>query len=176
MSRRLALLIATYDYRDAGLRRLVSPAHDAEALAAVLRDPEIAGFEVTALVNEPSHVVGEAIGDFYRDRRSDDLTLLYFTGHGLKDDEGRLHLAMSNTRRDSLTFTALSAEQVDRAMSACRSRQQVLILDCCYSGAFPAGRAPKGDAEVHALARFQAAGAPCSPRPTRRSTRSRAIG
>jgi hypothetical protein len=34
MARRLALLIATYDYQDAGLRRLTAPAHDAQALCA----------------------------------------------------------------------------------------------------------------------------------------------
>src|SRR5882757_8177178 len=158
MGRRLAMLIATYEYQDSALRQLTAPAHDAEALAAVLRDPAIAGFEVTTLVNEPHHRVGEAIGDFYRDRRRDDLTLLYFTGHGLKDDSGRLHLAMTNTRRDSLLFTALSAEQIDQAMEGCVSRQKVLILDCCYSGAFPAGRLAKADTAVHALERFQGRG------------------
>ncbi|MFD4507086.1 caspase family protein [Streptomyces sp. NPDC058457] len=158
MGRRLALLIATYDYQDTGLRQLTAPAHDADGLAAVLRDPAIAGFEVTTLVNEPHHVVGRAIGDFYRDRRRDDLTLLYFTGHGLKDDTGRLYLAMTDTHRDSLLFTALSAEQIDQAMEGCVSRQKVLILDCCYSGAFPAGRLAKADTAVHALERFQGRG------------------
>ncbi|MEV0372015.1 PQQ-binding-like beta-propeller repeat protein [Streptomyces sp. NPDC050636] len=159
MGRRLALLIATYAYQDAGLRRLTAPAHDAEALADVLRDPQIAGFEVTQLVNKPHYEVGEAIGDLYRDRRRDDLTLLYFTGHGLKDDEGRLHLAMTNTRRDNLAFTSLPAELVDQAMSSCMSRQKVLILDCCYSGAFPAGRLAKAaTGDVHALERFQGRG------------------
>jgi len=158
MGRRLALLIATYQYQDTGLRRLTAPAHDAESFATVLQDPDIAGFEVTTLINEPHHRVGEAIGDFYRDRRRDDLTLLYFTGHGLKDDNGRLYLAMANTRRDSLLFTALSAEQIDQAMSGCPSRRQVLILDCCYSGAFPAGLLAKADTDVHALDRFRSQG------------------
>jgi DNA-binding beta-propeller fold protein YncE len=158
MGRRLALLIATYEYQDTQLRRLTAPAHDAEALAEVLGDPDIADFEVTTLVNEPHHRVGEAIGEFYRDRRRDDLTLLYFTGHGLKDDNGRLYLAMANTRRDTLLFTALSAEQIDQAMAACTSRRQVLILDCCYSGAFPAGRLAKADPEVHTLERFHGQG------------------
>src|SRR3954466_9563846 len=149
MGRRLALLIATYQYQDTGLRQLTAPAHDAEALAAVLQDPDIAGFEVTTLINEPHHRVGEAIGDFYRDRRRDDLTLLYFTGHGLKDDDGRLYLAMINTRRDSLLFTGLSATSISEAMDQCASRRKVLILDCCYSGAFPAGRTAKADPAVH---------------------------
>jgi hypothetical protein len=162
MGRRLALLIATYLYQDTGLRQLTAPAHDVEALAGVLADPGIAEFEVTTLINEPHHRVGEAIGDFYRNRKRDDLTLLYFTGHGLKDDDGRLYLAMTNTRRESLLFTALSGEQIDHAMEACASQRKVLVLDCCYSGAFPAGRVAKADAEVHALERFQGKGPDCA--------------
>jgi hypothetical protein len=158
MGRRLALLIATYEYQDAGLRRLTAPAHDAQALAAVLEDPRIAGFEVTVLLNEPHYRVGEVVGEFYRNRRRDDLTLLYFSGHGLKDDDGRLYLAMANTRRDSLLFTGLSAEAVDQAMEGCLSRQKLLILDCCYSGAYPAGRLAKADMAVHTLERFQGRG------------------
>ena len=158
MGRRLALLIATDQYEDAGLRRLTAPGADAEAFAAVLRDPDIAGFDVTMLTNQPYHRVGEAIGDFYRDRRRDDLMLLYFTGHGLKDDDGRLFLAMTNTKRASLLFTSVSAEQIDHAMKGCASRQTVLVLDCCYSGAFPAGRLAKSDTQVHVLERFQGRG------------------
>jgi uncharacterized caspase-like protein len=103
-------LVATYSYQDAGLRQLAAPGHDAEALAEVLRDPEIANFDVIILINEPHYVVRNAIGEFYPNRRRDDLTLLYFTGHGLKDDQGRLYLAMTNTKRDDLLFTALSAQ------------------------------------------------------------------
>src|SRR4051812_24622073 len=118
----------------------------------------MAGFDVTMLINQPHHVVGEAIADFFAERSRDDLTLLYFTGHGVKDDEGRLYLAMSNTRRDALMFTSISAAQVNDAMDACRSRRKVLVLDCCYSGAFPAGRTPKSDDAVQTLERFQGKG------------------
>src|SRR4051794_6820023 len=152
---RKALVVATYRYADGGLSQLAAPEHDAEAFAAVLQDAEIAGFDVTMLVNQPHHVVGEAIADFYGDCRRDDLTLLYFSGHGLKDDEGRLHLAMTNTRREALMFTAISAAQLNEAMDACSSRRKVLILDCCYSGAFPAGRTAKSDEGVQTLERFQ---------------------
>jgi hypothetical protein len=157
-SGRKALVVATYRYADSGLSQLAAPEHDAEAFASVLQDPEIAGFDVTTLVNQPHHVVGEAIADFYGDCRRDDLTLLYFSGHGLKDDEGRLHLAMTNTRRQALMFTAISAAQLNEAMDACPSRRKVLILDCCYSGAFPAGRTAKSDEGVQTLERFQGKG------------------
>src|SRR5687768_16353302 len=110
------------------------------------------------LVNKPHYEVGEAIADFYGGARRDDLTLLYFTGHGVKDDEGRLYLAMTNTRRAALMFTAISAAQLNDAMDASRSRRKVLVLDCCYSGAFPAGRTAKADEGVQTLERFQGKG------------------
>ena len=47
---RKALIVATYEHADAGLRRLTAPERDAESLAAVLEDPQIADFDVTMLV------------------------------------------------------------------------------------------------------------------------------
>jgi uncharacterized caspase-like protein len=155
---RRALVVATYEYADGGLRRLTAPEHDADSFAEVLKNPAIAGFDVTMLVNQPHYVVGEAIADFYTGAGRDDLTLLYFTGHGVKDDEGRLYLAMTNTRREALMFTAISGAQLNDAMDSSRSRRKILILDCCYSGAFPAGRTAKSDEGVHTLERFQGRG------------------
>src|SRR5208337_2761688 len=151
VGRRVALLVATDRYRDTGLSRLAAPASDARQLAAVLRDIRIAGFEVTTLYNKPHYVVGRAIGDFYRDRRGNDLTLLYFTGHGVKDEDGRLYLAMTDTDRENLPFTGVPSEQIRAAMEGSRSRQKVLVLDCCYAGAFPVGLGIKGAPSVHAL-------------------------
>jgi uncharacterized caspase-like protein len=158
VGRRVALLVATDRYQDTGLSRLAAPASDAEQLAAVLRDTRIGGFEVTTLYNEPHYVVARAIGKFYRDRRGDDLTLLYITGHGVKDDDGRLYLAMTDTDRENLPFTGVPSEQIRAAMEGSRSRQKVLILDCCYAGAFPAGLGVKGDPSVHALEQLGGSG------------------
>ncbi|WP_371403446.1 caspase family protein [Kribbella sp. NBC_00662] len=152
MGRRRALLVATYEYEDAGLRRLTTPAQDAEALADVLEDPAIAGFEVQVLINEPTSRVGEAIGEFYATAERDDLTLLYFSGHGLKDDNGRLYLAMKNTKRERLRFSALPAHMIDEAVEDSPARQKILILDCCYAGAYTVERFAKSDAAIHTKA------------------------
>jgi uncharacterized caspase-like protein len=154
---RFGLLIASYQYDDAGLRQLVAPPHDAEALAAALRDPEIGGFEVQTVINRPKHEV-ERLIEFFADRRRDDLLLLYFSGHGLKDDSGRLFLAMSNTERRFLNATAVPAGFVRDAIEQTRSRQTVLVLDCCYSGAFSRGMVAKADTAVHTSDRFAASG------------------
>src|ERR1039457_2838618 len=100
-ARRLALLVATNRYQGDGglLSELAAPGNDAKRLAAVLRDPEIAGFDqVDILNNKPRHLVEKSIGDFCADRGRDDLLLLYFTGHGVKDLSGRLHLATTDTK------------------------------------------------------------------------------
>jgi hypothetical protein len=55
-------------------------------------------------------------------------------------------------------FTGLSAAQINEALDACASRRKVLILDCCYSGAFPAGVTAKADEAVNTLERFQGKG------------------
>jgi hypothetical protein len=72
---RSALIVASDDYSDPGLRRLRAPATDAEALAGVLRNPQIGGFDVRTLLNEPAHEVNLAVEEFFADRRPDDLRL-----------------------------------------------------------------------------------------------------
>ncbi|MCP4536448.1 MAG: SUMF1/EgtB/PvdO family nonheme iron enzyme [Chloroflexi bacterium] len=135
-SKRLALIIASYEYQDDSLRQLVAPAQDAEALARVLQNPDIGSFQVQILLNEPAHRVSHTIETFFTGRKRDDLLLLYFSGHGIKDDWGRLYFATTDTRRNTPRTTAVPASLVNDVMTDSRSRRQVLLLDCCYSGAF----------------------------------------
>ncbi|MDI6098778.1 caspase family protein [Actinoplanes sp. NEAU-A12] len=144
--RREALVVAVHDYADPGLSRLRAPGHDADALARVLGDQSVGGFHVRQLRNEPAHVVSEALEDFFADRDRDDLLLVYFSGHGLKDEDGTLHLAAANTKVHRLAATSVSASFVDQQMTRSRSRRIVLMLDCCYAGAFARGLTPRGAA------------------------------
>jgi hypothetical protein len=136
---RSALIVASDGYSDPGLRRLRAPASDARALAAVLHDPAIGGFEVRTLLNVPAHEVNLAVEEFFADRRPDDLLLMHFSCHGVKDESGELYFAMANTLLRRLGATAVAAEFVSRRMSRSRSRRVVLLLDCCYAGAFERG-------------------------------------
>jgi hypothetical protein len=120
-----------------------APASDARALAAVLRDPGIGGFEVRTLRNEPAHEVNLAVEEFFADRRPDDLLLVHFSCHGVKDEGGELYFATTNTLLRRLGATAVAAEFVNRRMSRSRSQRVVLLLDCCYAGAFERGLAAR---------------------------------
>ncbi|MFC8392043.1 hypothetical protein [Streptomyces sp. NPDC057238] len=144
---RYALLVATGRYDNEALRRLRSPAGDAQALAEVLEDPETGDFEVSMVVDGSHREVTRAIEHFFLDRRRDDLLLLHISCHGLKSDSGELHFAAGDTDRRLLASTSVPALFVHQRMRACRARSIVLLLDCCYSGAFLAGG--KGDTTVH---------------------------
>jgi actin-like ATPase involved in cell morphogenesis len=145
--RRDALIVATGTYVDEGLRRLRAPARDAEALTQVLGDPTIGDFETRQVVDQPHHVIAREIQLFFDRRSLDDLLVLHLSCHGVKDDDGRLFFAGTNTERGLLDATAVSSEYVRRVMDRCRARSIVLLVDCCYSGALLAGS--KGDASVH---------------------------
>ncbi|WP_405797573.1 caspase domain-containing protein [Streptomyces sp. NBC_01506] len=69
-------------------------------------------------------------------REATDLLLVYYSGHGLLDDGGRLHLALADTDPDpeTVAFSAVPVEQVLRLVGRARARARVLVLDCCYSG------------------------------------------
>jgi Caspase domain len=134
---RFALIVSNYKYpKDVGLRQLAAPPYDAEELKAILGHPEIGGFEVEKMVNEPSYAVNKRIGEFFRDRSSDDLLLLYFSCHGIKDVNGELYFATNDTTTDSLRWEAVSSTFVKNEMKYSHAQSQILLLDCCYSGAF----------------------------------------
>ena len=154
--RRLALVVASDEYEHAGLRRLRSPAADATALADVLGNAEIGGFDVRVVHNEPSYEVAARIEDHFTDSRADDLLLLHFSGHGLKNESGELFFAARNTRPDRLGSTAVAADFVQRCMRGSRARRMVLFLDCCYGGAFAQGVAVRASGSANVLEAFPA--------------------
>jgi formylglycine-generating enzyme required for sulfatase activity len=150
MSRRLALLIGTNNYEDFSLSALGKPVSDVNGLAEVLADPNIGCFEVESLLlNEDHSQVRTAVERFFKSKRSDDLLLLYFAGHGVLDEQGRLYLAVTNTQRSLLKSTAIPAAFVAGEMQESDSKSQLLILDCCHSGAFVRGARVAVGAPVH---------------------------
>jgi hypothetical protein len=134
-----ALIIGNDNYRYPGFAPLTAPVQDVAELSLVLGDPAIGGFEVQKLINEPEDKVTRAIERFFRNRRRDDLLLLHFSGHGVLDINGRLHLAVTDTSLDELNSSSIPARFVSEQMDATKSSRIILMLDCCHSGAFAKG-------------------------------------
>ena len=138
--RRLGLIIGNQGYDDPLLATLQAPRLDVELLATVLRDEAVGQFdEVEVLLDAPERDLRRAIAKFCANRTADDTLLLFFSGHGILDEEGLLHLAARDTEPRLLSATALAADYLRTQLNRCNSRRQVLILDCCHSGAYARG-------------------------------------
>ena len=140
MSGKYALIIGNTEYSDHGLTQLTAPGKDTEDFARVLKNQDLCAFDqVNILLNQLSSTVIEAIDEFFDQKNPDDLLVLYFSGHGVRDELGYLYLAVKNTIRSRLRSTAIRSDYIREAMDQSHSKRQVLILDCCNSGAFPQG-------------------------------------
>jgi hypothetical protein len=155
---RYALIVANSAYEDARLRQLRAPSRDADELARVLGDAEIGGFEVEQSRNEPAHLLRRRIALFFGDRSTGDVLLLHLSGHGVKDEDGSLHFATSDTDAQHLDATAIPADFLNRQMARSRSKSIVLFLDCCFSGAFARGALARGTATVGVKENFDGQG------------------
>jgi formylglycine-generating enzyme required for sulfatase activity len=143
MGERHALLIGTDKFEDPELSTLLAPVADIEALSAVLRDPDICDFASAPVLLNPGIVeLQKALRTLFNDRASDDLLLLYYTGHGLRDPEsGTLYLALHETMKAEPSIGSLEADYVRKRMKASLAGTQIIVLDCCHSGAFMADAA-----------------------------------
>ena len=156
MGSRYALIVATDQYSEPGLHELAAPARDAEALATVLADPAVGDFEVQVLSNRSAQEVRMAVEDFFADRAPSDTLLLHFSGHGLKNAAGELYLAAADTRPGRLASTGVGSDFLSRQMADSRAERIVLLLDCCYGGAFPRGMVVRADGEAQVREAFAA--------------------
>lgn len=141
-SKRYAIIVGNTDYKDTRLTNLSSPKDDVEELSNVLLNPRIGAFDdVILLINETSDTIIKKLGEFYNKRKPNDLLFLYFSGHGLLDKTNKLYLATVDTidEDSNRITTSIPARLIKDLIANSSSKKQVVILDCCYSGAFSSG-------------------------------------
>jgi hypothetical protein len=160
---KFALLIGVGNYEHSDLKPLVCPRKDVAAMQRILENPEMGDFtEVIPLIDPDPMQMQEAIETLYRDRAKDDLVVLFFSGHGIKDDSGKLYFATRLTRKtprgELIRSTAVPARFVREIMDNSRWRRQVLILDSCFSGAFDQALNAKDDGSVDVRGQLGAEG------------------
>jgi hypothetical protein len=146
-----ALLIGISEYPN-GLMPLPAATQDVAAMARVLQNPELGNFDdVECLLNPRQADMAQRIERWFGEREADDLALLFFSGHGVKDERRKLYFAASNTEKVQgklICSTALSASTVHDFIRFGKCKQQVVILDCCFSGAFGDALLAKDDGEI----------------------------
>ncbi|NGN63434.1 type VII secretion protein EccCb [Streptomyces sp. A7024] len=146
--RRIALLIATDGYADPGLSKLRTPTRSAHELEAILLDEAVGRFDlVRTLTNRPKEEIEREIEELLSDRSPEDLVLLYFACHGIRNDTDRLFFATTGTDLKRPHTTAVRADFIHQLLDESDARSKVILLDCCYSGLFHRG-IPMSDSAV----------------------------
>lgn len=136
---RHALIIATSAYDNPEFRMLRAPVHDAADIANVLGAAEIGGFAVTTIKDDTAQKIRIAIQEFLSGRAVEDVVLVYLSCHGIRDKRGGLYFVATDTQKKLLESTGVESQWLLDRFDDCAARSQILILDCCFSGAFAAG-------------------------------------
>lgn len=147
-----ALLIGASHFTAAGPDLLDIPAVAANltALRQALTNPDTGVLrpEFCRMLTDPASVdeVGTGLSELAA--TATDLLLVYYAGHGLVDDRGRLHLALAHTHPHRARWTAFPLELPREEIAT--SAATTPVLDCCFSG-----RAIEGMADDHGMLRGQ---------------------
>ncbi|HAJ59389.1 MAG TPA: hypothetical protein DCP31_09055 [Cyanobacteria bacterium UBA8543] len=133
---KVALLIGVSEYGPE-LNPLPGAIKDVEAVKQVLQPLEIGGFdEVKLLLNPNPPVMREAIETLFSSRTKNDLVLLFFAGHIIQDDSGKLYFATCITSKspkaEHIRVSTIPASFVHNLMSNISCQRQVVILDGCF--------------------------------------------
>ncbi|HEX4423276.1 MAG TPA: caspase family protein, partial [Kofleriaceae bacterium] len=135
--RPLAVIIGIADYALPRLR-LATPVRDAEALAAMLADHH--GYEIRLIRDrEASRAALVQLFEVELPALLDDTrpVVVYFAGHGTATDsldEPRGYLVPADGGGDAASLWPMA--DLARALDRLPSRHLLLLLDCCFAGAF----------------------------------------
>lgn len=152
---RYAVVIGTGQYDvEAGVKDLPFATNDAKAVARLFRNRRIGQFpehNVILILDGHSQFIQRKLEQIFMRAERDDLVVVYFSCHGDKDKSGDLYLLTHDSRRGLYLTSAIPIAFIKTLMEKTVSRRQVLILDCCFSGAFGKDLIAKGMDETISL-------------------------
>ncbi len=142
LGRRVAIVIGINEYQN-GIPRLRNAVRDVESVAQVLRDGH--GYEVELLRDEQASLAGlrALMAALPTDKRLDADTrlILYFAGHGIAEETDadatgpQGFLIPQDAKRDDLA-SFLPMIEVQELLPKLPCKHLLLLLDCCFAGAF----------------------------------------
>lgn len=140
---RRAFVIGSNGPRD--LAPLNHAAKDARSIAETLRTTHC-GFEVTEFSPDENNAdtIVRTVKSAIESCTDEDTFLLYFSGHGVLE-ENNLHLLLDHSDQQRLLTTTLNLTEIVLYLRYCKARARLLILDCCHAAAASKALGWKGD-------------------------------
>ncbi|MFE6922910.1 caspase family protein, partial [Nocardia sp. NPDC057663] len=131
-----AVLIGTATYTHPDLTAIPAAANNLLDLQRTLTSAAGGAFdpERCTVLTDPQS--GSQIGDAIALAAGEatGVLLVYYTGHGILDNRGRLHLAVSGTDPTRPAWTSVSFQTLREEILESPAEARILILDCCFSG------------------------------------------
>ncbi|HEX7335339.1 MAG TPA: caspase family protein [Pyrinomonadaceae bacterium] len=127
---------------------------DAFDLASFLRTNQFIKYNVTELIDEQAELW--KIKDEFETLRKNckksevknPLVIVYFSGHGWADADGRHYLVPYEARRNKLFATALLNKDFNFCLDQLETNKLVVLIDTCHAGAIGGGGI-KGAYDLH---------------------------
>jgi len=138
-----ALIIGVGSYRFAPHLNVPITVADAEAVAAVLRDPRFCGYpvnQVTLLAdgNATREGILAALANLAQRTTPDDTVLLFYSGHGEYSADGAYALTTHDTRFDTggkvVSGAAVSQTDLITALRAIPAQRVLVLINACHAG------------------------------------------
>lgn len=127
-----ALVIGNNEYSDPKWSNLKNAVNDATALASILKNKY--GFEVTLKLNASRIEILEAIEQMRNKLTDNDNLLIYYAGHGQRDDaNNRAYWIPVDSTADS-SSNWIPSYQITDHVNAMNARHVLLVVDSCYAG------------------------------------------
>ena len=160
-----ALIIGINRFQDGKIRGLNYCRSDAEGLTALISDRRYTPFdrvEVATLLDHEAtkEKIQAGLQDLGRRSTPQDTVIVYFSSHGIQQDQGEAFWVLHDTRVDMEAYnryrlrvdpeTALEQSEITRLLNGIRARRLLVLVDSCFSAAtvisYPRGKnfkAPK---------------------------------
>ncbi len=107
---------------------LPGPDNDANGMATMLRRMTGTRYSTTVKLNQTDSGMINAINSTFAGATANDVSLFYYSGHGVNDDYGAWHGALCG-----VSNTYLSINRLKQALDTIPGRK-IVILDSCHSG------------------------------------------
>lgn len=154
--RRRALFVGVSRYDHHDIPDLRTPRNDIDAVRRLVCNGRPGAYRADDLcMNETVLTVKRRLETFFDGAGEEDVLLLFFAGHGLRDDEGQVYFAASDTDPTSVAASAIEREFLLRLFRRSAARHIFVLLDCCYSGQLGKSFRSERDIEVRINDQFQ---------------------
>ncbi|HET6882624.1 MAG TPA: caspase family protein, partial [Pirellulales bacterium] len=71
---------------------------------------------------------------YFKKLKPEDVLLVYFSGHGFRDAEGKMFLAPLDVDPDNAASTGVAVEWLREQIAGCQAGFKLLVLDACHAG------------------------------------------